>query len=1068
MKVHRSNRMEVLIDALADELRAPLHSPFAREQVIVHSLGMERWLSQQLALRLGVASNLDFPFPGRAIRDLLRTSAGDTPDPDPWDMGRLTWRILSALPPMLEQPAFAPILRYLRDPSSLSGGRGFALARRIADAFARYPLYRPDWILSWEAGQSDDWQAELWRALARPEHPHLVTLTQRFIEKIASNTDCPLPERLSLFGISTLAPLHLQILQAVSTRIPVHLYVLSPSQEYWGDLQSRRSLLRAASKSGQALELASAGLAEGLLTSTGRLGRDFQALLESECVYQDGTVDFRTPGNDSVLHSLQTSVIHFHAFSHPESDQSLQVHSCHGPTRQVEVLHDLLLDRFLSDPSLQPRDVIIMTPSLEVYGPLVEAVFGRAANTPRFIPFRIADRSTASSHPTIAAFLKLLEGIGQRTTASLLYDRLSTTATSARFALESDELTRIREWLLASGVRWGLNADERAAHHQPAIREHTWEFGLDRLLSGFAVGPSPREVLGDVWPYTDLEGADGETLGKLLSFVEKYHRNAEQLSATATPSEWRNRLLQCAEDWIADPEGHEGGLQRLRDAVQEWWEEIEDSTLVLDLSAVRESLKLRLDRPSGGTAFLSGPATLCAMVPMRSVPFRVVVLLGMDEQNFPRRAVRTPFDRSQDEPRLGDRNPRDDDRYTFLESLLSARDALYILYTGRDPHTNDLRGPSPVVSELLECLPQPLRTEVHIEHPIQSFSPSNFTGVQAGFDPISAAGAQALSNTSKVDPPKFFSQPLPPLSGRVSLDTFRKVLSDPAKELLKTRLQMALADDTPGLEDREPLKLDGLASYSVRADLVGHLLTGRTPTEAKIAIRGSGSLPPGNAGNEVLDQELQRALSYVEAVLRCRGGTELPPLSVDLPFERLRLVGRLNERYPSGLVRGTPSSLRGKRLLYAWVDHLIANVGSDPTATWMVFSSSGEAVVRQFVPIPYAHALLSDLVALFEEATANVVPFDAQRSESFIRQVRAQKNRNGFEDIAAAVKAMNQQENAIETKQLSTASKSVQRLLGHLVTWKKDLQDYEAKPGTPFYDTAKRVFEPLLDHLKTP
>ena len=49
----------------------------------------------------------------------------------------------------------------------------------------------------------------------------------------------------------------------------------------------------------------------------------------------------------------------------------------HGPMRQCEVLRDQLLAAFERDPTLEPRHVLVMTPDIETYGPLLSAVFAR-------------------------------------------------------------------------------------------------------------------------------------------------------------------------------------------------------------------------------------------------------------------------------------------------------------------------------------------------------------------------------------------------------------------------------------------------------------------------------------------------------------------------------------------------------------------------------------------------------------------------------------------------------------------------------------------------------------------
>ena len=105
---------------------------------------------------------------------------------------------------------------------------------------------------------------------------------------------------------------------------------------------------------------------------------------------------------------------------------------------------------------------------------------------------------------------------------------------------------------------------------------------------------------------------------------------------------------------------------------------------------MRSLLEEQLDRARLNAAFLSGGITFCEHVPMRAIPFRVVCLLGMDDESFPRSSARASFDLMQN-PRLGDRNLRDDDRQLFLEALLSARDALLVTYVGQSAQDDSVR-----------------------------------------------------------------------------------------------------------------------------------------------------------------------------------------------------------------------------------------------------------------------------------------------------------------------------------------------------------------------------------------
>jgi len=54
-------------------------------------------------------------------------------------------------------------------------------------------------------------------------------------------------------------------------------------------------------------------------------------------------------------------------------DRNLQVHACHGRARQVEVVRDAILCLLADDPTLEPRDIVVMCPDIEVFAPLIHA-----------------------------------------------------------------------------------------------------------------------------------------------------------------------------------------------------------------------------------------------------------------------------------------------------------------------------------------------------------------------------------------------------------------------------------------------------------------------------------------------------------------------------------------------------------------------------------------------------------------------------------------------------------------------------------------------------------------------
>lgn len=972
LRVIKSNRVERLVDALADRLRSPpcdaqgAPDPFCTEQIVIHSRGMGSWLSAKLSEQLGVCANVDFVFPKRLIQNAFHAALGDgASEGDAWQPERLVWSTLVALPTLLDEPALAPLRGYLADDLALETRKSHRLVRRIADLFDRYTTYRADLVRGWTAGAADDWQALLWRALReRIPSRNLADLAQTFLERAAHDAIdvSRLPRRVALFCISMLPPLYVQVLAALARHIEIDLYLLCPSREYWGDIASRREQLRlrAAARGGTPLELLHLDEGHPVLASLGRLGRDFQVTLELTADYHEPDLDlFEDPvdpageADATLLRALQQDLLDLRgpaaegARPLAADDASVEIHSCHGPMRQVEVLKDRILDLFQTLPELQARDVVVMTPDIDTYAPLIEAAFSHDQHDPRHLPYRIADRSLRRESPLAEAFLRLLDLAGARVTATEVFDILSLPCIRDRFGIDTEDLDRIADWVRDSGIRWGIDAAHRHEHDQPARAENTWRFGLDRLLLGFAMQSDGHTLFGGTLPFAAIDGADGPLLGRFCALTDALFAAIRTLLAGPRPlAQWRDAGRQILAELFSDDDASAWERDHLLGALGELTEQSEQAGFEADirLEVLKDLLVQRLEQVEGSASFFAGGVTVCAMVPMRTVPFRVVCLLGLDETAFPRREPRLDFDQMIARPRIGDRTRRDEDRYLVLEAILSARDRLLITYTGRSLQTNEPLPPSVVVSELLdlfeECYtPAPgfesVTAQLVLEHPLQSFSPRNFG---ADDDPrrFSYArelvdGALALQHPVTGRRP-FLERPLraDDDATTIALDDLIAFFTQPGKALLRRRLGLSLFEEERAFADREPLALDPLERWAIHSRVIELQSAGVAESAILPALAAQGDLPPGTIGAVVCDEARERVADYV-AELRAAVASLLPPQPVRLRCGEFTIIGRLDQVLgqagrPVGVLFHRYSTLKGKYLLPAWIQHLVAQL----------------------------------------------------------------------------------------------------------------------------------------------
>lgn len=1008
---YQSNRLEILADRLADLLRQPLRSPLAREVVVTSGSGLARWLGLRLAEQQGVCANFGFQLPATFLWTMARAVLRQLPLTSSFDRPVLHWRLMALLRDLEETPCFAPVRAYLGD--GRDEFRRYELAGRIADCFDQYLVYRPDWITRWERGDEDHWQAELWRLLARDGEVHRVRVQARFHAALTQGSfDCrQLPERVSVIGVSALPPLDVELLAALARHLDIHLFLLDPCQEYWGDIQAERDLARL----GEEVDPDEAYLTVGhpLLASLGKQGRDFIDLLNAwPRVEWEGFVE---PEGDALLHRLQADILHLRergGDEHPplplsSEDRSLQIHACHGPMREVEVLHDQLLALFAADPALRPADVIVMTPDIARYGPLIEAVFASAPRERR-IPFSIADRGAPAEEPLVEALFALLELSGGRFDASQVLSLLELPAVRRRFGLDEAGLTRIRRWTRDAGIRWGLDARTKALWELPATAEHTWRMGLDRLLLGYALPGYGRDLYAGILPHDEVEGSEAEALGQWQTFVEALFGLDIEGRESRPLAAWVENLHAVLNRFFAPRDREENEIQGLRAALETLRANAEQAgfTEPVGLAVVKSALRDGLnaaESPAG--RFLSGGVTCCALVPMRSIPFPVVAVLGMSDDAYPRRHRSVDFDRMATRFRRGDRARRHDDRYLFLETLLSARRYLYISYVGQSIRDNTPLPPSVLISELLDVVDRSFyrpdggrpREQLVTRHPLQAFSRRYF-----GNDDRLFSYARELTEASRRagrgdrDPAPLLTTELPepePALRRVTLDSLTGFFRNPARWLLRERLGIRPGEGEDALETREPFVPNGLENYQLLGQMLELHRDGRTVAEVQAVARGSGVLPHGQVGDCVFVQAQDRVTRFagrLGRVLPCR---DPEPVDVELKLGEFEISGRLTGMTPGGRVGYRLASIKANDYLNLWLHHLALNVAAPEG---MTLQSRWVAEDKEVLldPVEDAAAHLRALLEWYWRGTRRLLHFFPKSALAYVEALRKDQNQD--------------------------------------------------------------------------
>jgi len=1070
LAVIHANRLESLRELVVAWLRAHPLEPLEEDVVLVQSNGMAQWLKLAQAERdgLGICAALRAVLPGRFLWQAYQAVLGadQVPDESPLAKPELGWRLFRLLPELLVQEDFAPLRRFLADDEDTR--KRHQLAQCLADLLDQYQVYRADWLEDWERGADhlrdalgqslpmppeQAWQPQLWRAvladLAEPLRQNSrALLHRRFLRRLRELPERPraLPRRIVVFGISSLPRQTLAALAEMGRFCQILLCVQNPCRYYWADIIEHKELLRAerrrqAAKGGMPADLGDADLhlhANPLLAAWGKQGRDYIRLLDEFDEPQRYRSWFRridlfedccTPERQGLLQQVQQAVLDLSpqpargeerpAVAAPSA--GIVFHVAHSRQREVEILHDQLLARFAADSDLRPRDVIVMVPDIDAYTPHVRAVFGRLeADDPRHLPFSLSDQRERGRKPLLIALETLLHLPDVRFGASQLMQLLEVPALRRRFGIDGEDLPQLRQWIAESGIRWGLDGRQRGGLGLPeGLEQNTWRFGMRRMMLGYAVGEGA--AFAGIEPYGEVGGLDAARAGPLADLLDALEAAWVELRQPAPPARWEQRLQDLAEGFFAPAEEEEERLlERLGTRLEEWAASCRRAALeqALPLTVVREAWLAALDERSLSQRFLAGRVNFCTLMPMRTIPFEVVCVLGMNDGDYPRSPLPPSFDLMAQPGgyRPGDRCRRDDDRYLFLEALLAARRLFYVSWIGRSVQDNSPRPPSVLVARLRDylaggwCLESPAAPEqdpgqsllqaLTVEHPLQPFSARYFQPAgAAGGDPRLFTYAHEWRAALDADAVPGEPEPVPRLppplvETALTLDLLAGFLRHPVQAFFTQRLGVWFEPDAVLAKEQEPFSLDALERYRLADEL---LQAATAADDAEAAVRErllrqrrQGVLPLGGFADPVQQPCAEAARSAhdrLRALHRRWPAAEPQPREIAFvlaaaPALRLEdwLAGLRRDgagdwaqiQVRAGAVLDRSGAPRHHSLVALWVRHLAGCAGGLPLHTFL----AGTDAVLGLAPLAAAEALplLEDLACAWLEGLSGPLP----------------------------------------------------------------------------------------------
>jgi exodeoxyribonuclease V gamma subunit len=995
LSVHQGDRLPPLADHLFDVMESTPLGPLEAEVLVVaQNTGLRGWLENALARRAGCAASLAMPAPRALCLDLAHRlvegaapAAGEAAPRDPFDPGPLTWRIAAFLDALPDEERFAPLRAYLR--SGGSEGRRLPLARRIAQRLSDYQVYRPHLLGAWADGETPfpdhphaAWQAPLWRHLTtRAERPdrarRLLTLQEKLREgdvRVAS-----LPERVAVVGAGLFPSLYVDVLAALARHIPVRFYLVDGGE--------------------------SAGDEGELRARLGRQRRVWRGLLREhadEWYRLDASARPEAPS--TVLEALQSEASPPSGgqddprarFEIPTGDRSLGVHSCHSPRRELEVLRDQLLDAFETQPDLTPANVLVLTPNLEAYAPLIETTFEAEAieaeavgETPGEhhsgdglrLPVHIASAHWSEERRVLEALLALLALPESRCTAAEVIELLDYPVLRRAAGLTPREVPVARRWTREAGVHWGRDAVHRDAFDLPARRAGTWEAGRDRLLLGYVMGPTDALAEGRL-PCAEAGADRAGLLGRWSAWLRRLFSFADEAQTDRSLAAWSTLMADAVTDLIApDSPAEHDAVEHLIEAVQglEYLNTLApgaedradgDPTAPVPFAAVREHVEEAVRSYEASTEHVTGSVTFADPMALRFAPYRVVAFMGLGD-DFPPTPARPDYDLLAAAPRATDSDPEREGTQLFYDALCAAEDRFILTYVGRSQKDNAERAPSAVLEALLAACERcctvegggdddtehPVRERLVTEHPLQPFSPAYFApgGPLFSYDRAHCV-ERADDGSREAEAEPFVAGPLPPPeegddedAAATRLDDVQRAWSHPARHFCTRVLGLRLEGEAP-LDAQEPLDPDGPAAYRVRQETLRLALSDVPPETWEARLKASGHLPPGRLGTAWYARQRRQA-QQVARVVDARG--ECRRRTLRAAGDEWAVAGRLDHVTDRGALAFRCAEPKAKDLARAWPAHLLLcaaddagdDAGDDPPRTTLVVGT-GETAWR--------------------------------------------------------------------------------------------------------------------------
>lgn len=924
LQTYKSNSLTILAHHLAGELaqRAP-DDPFVPVEVIVPNLDTSRWLKLILSEQSGIVANCRFILPAEWQFRQIRKKYKQLPSVLPSDPAPLTWALFDLLMDDEQRSRFSRLDRYISvQPAEMKEQAAMQLAGKIASVFDQYIVYRPELITGWQRGEvsadpDEQWQAKLWNTLESVRkkrergtgYPNKAELILEVSDELRNGT-VEHEQPVYLFNPGLMPVPVIQMVKNLSDHTDVLVYRVTVQKNKSGN-ENRNPLMQAygeESAGSDALYSFTNGEETGLFTE-----------LSNE--------------PESLLQQVQKSLLMDELIGRwEEKETGIEIHSCHTPLREIEVLHQSLLRRFEKDPNLHPDDVLVVTPDLDTYKPFIHAVFGTdQEGTPR-IPYHAGFDGGADSGIK-RVLLHLLEIVDSRYTFSEVLDLFMEDAVRERFSVSESGADRNKRWMEENNVIWGLDKEHRRESGQPESDLQTWQSAMQRGWKGMLMGSSDDPFESDMLHYDEIQGRDREEdWSSFSAFLNRLKEIGSEAKREHTVSGWCD-FVEKMMNSVCSAESLKG---READQIRRAIEKSREATAVarsdrkITWSLFRSQIRNLLQLDSASTAIFTRGVAFSSMVPVRSIPAKIIALVGLNESDFPRKPKSADFDLMAKNPEPTDRNRKNEDRNLFLESIMAAGSLHYCSYIGRSRVDNEPIPPSPIVSEWINRVAEAVGKkpkEIVIQEPLHGFSAENFR-LNRSYARTEYLTANMIRKNRGEGTGLNIGNPLPDPENmnRISVEQLVRFYSNPLSYFFKSRFNPQV--NSPD-ELKKEFTLNGLERHKLFEMVFGWRLAEKSEEQILNLLYKTGSVPAGWQGEMILRDIVLNVDRAIELARDHGFEPEMTDVDLTIILADLEIGGSLLSYSADRFLDITTSSFSGSKVFRSWLRHLCATASGE-------------------------------------------------------------------------------------------------------------------------------------------